>query len=144
MPYIENAIVAIAKASPDIAALLGANASRFYPDAIPIEPTLPAAAYQRVTTVRRSRKLRVDRPASGVASQLVTTLVQMTLFARSPSERAALGDAFIRAFVGVVGTYGGMEITTIVPPDGERDTYTPTTRIYTRQIDFSITYADIG
>lgn len=139
---IESAFASIANTSPTLTALIGTAPVRFYPDAIPIDVVYPATAYQRIASVRQSRKLRIDRPLAGIPSQLVRTLFQITIHAKTASSRASVASAIRAAFVGISGTYGDTIIERILPPDGETDAFEPTTGIYQRFIDFAVWYRE--
>lgn len=139
MPAIENAIVALAKASPAITAIIGANAARLYPDTIPQAVTYPAAAYQRISVTRISRVINTQRPQPGTTRTLGSALVQITIHAKSASDRAALGEAIRESFVGFSGNIGGVFVGAILPPS-ERDAHNGETGIFERQQDFTIHY----
>lgn len=143
MPDIESAVVAIIKASPAVVALLGTPITRFYPDTIPIGVVYPASAYQRIVSVPMSRKLSTPRPAVSVLAQLTTVLIQVTVHAKSASDRSLVSEAIREALVGHQReVWANVFVNVILPPSGQRGTHNATTGIYERQLDFPIWFAE--
>lgn len=91
MASVEESLVALLQSEPTITALIGSTPMRLYPDAIPQGATLPAVAYQRVSTPR-------DWALAGTDS-VSFTRIQLTVWAPGALIRSAVSKAihdFIR------------------------------------------------
>lgn len=96
---LEEAFYATATANAGISALIS---TRLYPLLIPQTATLPAAAYQRVASVRET--------AHDGSTQFVTATLQVACQATTYSAAKALALAFVTCFHGVRGTWGTVEV----------------------------------
>jgi hypothetical protein len=84
------------------AAVTAICSTRIYPNKIPQEATLPAVAYQRVST----RRVKAHAAPTGLAR----VRVQVTCVASSYSAVKALATAVRKAMEGVMGTVGGVGV----------------------------------
>ena len=76
--------------------------TRIYPNKIPQEATLPAVAYQRIST----RRVRAHAAPTGLAR----ARVQVVCVARSYSEVKGLATEVRKALEGVVASVGGVTV----------------------------------
>lgn len=127
MPTIDEQLRTIAQNAPAMTALI---ATRFYPDTKPQGAALPAIAYQRISTPR-ILTLKEGK------STLAYPRFQLTVFARSASDRAALKDAIRATYAGYSDLAAGGSIDRILI-DAEDDTYTPETSTYSSMIDLIV------
>ena len=103
MAEIEEAVYSRLTATGAVTALVGSgSAARIYPNKIPQEATLPAVAYQRVST----RRVKAHAAPTGLAR----VRVQVTCVARTYSEVKALAVVVRKALEGVMGTVGGLAV----------------------------------
>ena len=103
MAEIEEAFNSRLTTTAAVTAIVGAgSASRIYPNKIPQEATLPAVAYQRVST----RRVKAHAAPTGLAR----VRVQVTCVARTYSEVKALAVVVRKALEGVMGTVGGLAV----------------------------------
>ena len=103
MAEIEEAVYSRLTTTAAVTAIVGAgSASRIYPNKIPQEATLPAVAYQRVST----RRVKAHAAPTGLAR----VRVQVTCVARTYSEVKALAVVVRKALEGVMGTVGGLAV----------------------------------
>ena len=103
MAEIEEAVYSRWTSAAAVTAIVGAgSASRIYPNKIPQEATLPAVAYQRVST----RRVKAHAAPTGLAR----VRVQVTCVARTYSEVKGLAVVVRKALEGVMGTVGGVTV----------------------------------
>ena len=103
MAEIEEAVYSRLTTTAAVTAIVGAgSASRIYPNKIPQEATLPAVAYQRVST----RRVKAHAAPTGLA----LVRVQVTCVARTYSEVKGLAVVVRKALDGVMGTVGGVAV----------------------------------
>ena len=103
MAEIEEAVYSRLTTTAAVTAIVGAgSASRIYPNKIPQEATLPAVAYQRVST----RRVKAHAAPTGLAR----ARVQVTCVAASYSVVKGLATAVRKALEGVMGTVGGLAL----------------------------------
>ena len=103
MAEIEEAVYSRLTTTAAVTAIVGAgSASRIYPNKIPQEATLPAVAYQRVST----RRVKAHAAPTGLAR----VRVQVTCVARTYSEVKGLAVVVRKALEGVMGTVGGVTV----------------------------------
>ena len=103
MAEIEEAVYSRLTTTAAVTAIVGAgSASRIYPNKIPQEATLPAVAYQRVST----RRVKAHAAPTGLAR----VRVQVTCVARTYSEVKGLAVVVRKALEGVMGTVGGLAL----------------------------------
>lgn len=105
---------------------------RIYPLVLPPQVTLPAVAYQRITTVR-------DRVLSGF-NGYQSNRFQFTSWAERYEDTRYLADEIITALEDYSGTIGGTTIQAIAVA-GEVDLYEPESKRYGIATDFMITYS---
>ena len=103
MAEIEEAVYSRLTTTAAVTAIVGAgSASRIYPNKIPQEATLPAVAYQRVST----RRVKAHAAPTGLAR----VRVQVTCVARTYSAVKGLAVVVRKALDGVMGTVGGVAV----------------------------------
>ena len=96
---IESGLYAHLTSDPDVSALVG---DRIYPLLVPQDATLPAIAYQRISTGR-------DETHTG-PSGLSQARIQLTCIADSYDAAKAVADAVRSSLDGFSGTMGGINV----------------------------------
>jgi hypothetical protein len=89
----EYGMRALLSADPTVRAIVG---ERGYPQRLPLNPTLPAYTYQRISTTRSHIHAG---PATNASAR-----IQLTLWGRSERETRALADATAAVLDGYTGT----------------------------------------
>jgi hypothetical protein len=117
--------------SSGVVALIG---TRFYPDRLPEEPTLPAVTYQQVST------LRLSQHTGAVAGGQVR--MQYTVFALTRASARAIAAQLVAALDGYKGTMGGVGglAVTVLEIANEIDQHDPETDRYQTMLDAILAY----
>lgn len=123
---VEEGLVTYLLAQPTITGVIG---QRLYPIHIPQNPTLPAIAYQRISTPRTYSHQGFSNRAR--------PRIQLTLFALSYSACKDLAEKLRAVLAGYRGLWGTVNIfSTFV--DNELDDYDTETQQYRRIIDLLV------
>lgn len=127
MADIEAAVYSILTADSTLSALVG---TRIYPNVVPQDVTLPAVAYQRISTSR------VYSHSPGV-SQLARPRFQFTSVARSYSDVKAVANALRGALDAYGGTAASVLVFTMLSQN-EFDTFSDDGDLHTVRQDFYV------
>lgn len=100
---LEQAVFNLASESSEIAGLIGeADRLKFFRGKLPQGISLPASVIQRVTTTR-------DKLPCGTI-RLVSAVVQIDHYARTPEVAQEVGNAFRQQFLDFKGMAGDVEL----------------------------------
>lgn len=128
---IEEAIVTLVTGNLAVKALIGA---RLYPEKIPQDAKLPAAAYQVTST-------GINYNMDGQSS-IVSPLIGFTFDARSYDEAKAIGAAVKAVLSGYRGTVAGIKIGSIFLQD-EFEGYNLASDVYMRSQIYKVNYKEV-
>lgn len=134
MADIELAVYAILKAASAVTTLVGGSTSpRIYPVVVPQDATMPAIAYQRISSYRR--------PVHGSPTSLARPRVQLTILDVTYSGVKALADACREAMDGYRGSAGGVTVGVAMAED-ETDEYGTANNLHVVRQDYMIWHSE--
>lgn len=128
---IESALYSLVTGNAAVKNLIS---TRFYPNAIPQNAELPAAAYQVISTERDYNH--------GGQSSIATPRLQITVEAASYGSAIAVCAAIRACLSGYKGTVGEVKIGGIYL-ENEYDGYNLDTNITTKRQDYSIQWKEL-
>jgi hypothetical protein len=130
---IEEGLFAYLAGRPEITNVIGSSPTRFYPVVAPQNPIAPFVAYQRANATR-------ERAASGPTGA-AEAVYNLTCWAETYPQAAALARLLRNELDGVTGWWGGIELGS-VQADDTRDDFNGDLQLFGRLVVLTVQYRE--